>query len=494
VLLHKLYHHDTADPSEVGAAVTGLHFERLRTGLFVMVATSGRHKRTRFYTFYSPHNSSFRMVMADQQYALLTELPGSVDFAELRLCGDHFGLLSAGGIYFGTIDRALASVGQSSSSVAKMIVDSGIIPYGDGESNSAVAAKGMTIPVSLAVTPHHLITLSETNEVLFLNRVAQKVIQKERLDAGLPMTPTASLDESQLVVGELMMDIRRPDQVWLRRGRGLIHISSSQEDRDVWKFTLQRSLEMPMKNPASPTSRASQSNIDRRVALLGSPSEQLSDDEKAVEALFEQAKSLCTTSAQKAVVTSVRAEYHLCKGRTELAAKYLAQCPSSLEPFADTSIRLGLSKLGIDDPACYNKSPRAREGLERSNLPLIVYLTDKMRVFAMNGDKMSSTMIGAWLTELYLNERGERLAPLLDTESKVSREIDASQKNLLARFLNSNVNHMDSTTIMKILASHDVEAVECSTFATKSGDIFTAINAALSMSSDSAVSNSGEGC
>jgi hypothetical protein len=494
VLLHKLYNPDTADPSEIGASVTGIHFERLRTGLLVLAATSGRHKRTRFYSFYSPHSSSFRMVMADQQYASLTELPGSLDFADLRLCGDHFGLLSASGIYFGTIDRTLSSVSQSSSGSVKMIMDAGILPYGNSNENGMSNAP---VPVSLAVTPHHLITLSETNDVLFLNRVAQKIIQKERLDSILQsVTSTSSLDESQLGVGELMMDIRRPDQVWLRKGRCLVHISSSQEDRDVWKFTLQKCLEFSTKNHSgagsSDISPGRQARVlERRSALLGSPTEQLSEEEKALETMFEQAKTLCTNSAQKAVVTAIRAEYHLCQGRTELAAKYFAQCPASLEPFADTAIRLGLSKLGVDDPRSYSCSSKARLSLETSNLPLIAYLSDKMRVSSMNADKMTSTMIGAWLTELYLNERGDRVtASLFSTdESKSAKEADASQRAFLARFLNANVSHMDSSTIIKILASHDVGALECSAFASKSGDIATAVNAALCMSSDIAVSN-----
>merc|ERR1719148_594308 len=43
--------------------------------------------------------------------------------------------------------------------------------------------------------------------------------------------------------GELVMDVRRADQVWLRKSRSLIHISSSCEDRDVWKFTLRACLQ-----------------------------------------------------------------------------------------------------------------------------------------------------------------------------------------------------------------------------------------------------------
>lgn len=168
------------------------------------------------------------------------------------------------------------------------------------------------------------------------------------------------LDESSMGVGEFLMDIRRPDEVWFRKGRMLVHISSSQEDRDVWKFTLKKCLEMPTStegsrsHPSSPAEKAAARkmmtpSLDLTSRYLGGATHVLTEEEKAQEALFEQAKTLCTNASQKAVVTAVRAEYHLMQGRGELAAKYLAQCPSALEPFSDTSIRLALSKLGIDD-------------------------------------------------------------------------------------------------------------------------------------------------
>jgi hypothetical protein len=47
---------------------------------------------------------------------------------------------------------------------------------------------------------------------------------------------------------------------------------------------------------------------------------------------------------------------------------------------------------------------------------------------------------------------------------------------------------MDAKTIMRILASHDVSANECSSFAASSGDVGTAVNAALSVGSDELVS------
>lgn len=478
VLLHKLYT-DTGDPTETGASVTGLYFERLRTGLLVLAATSGRHKRTRFHTFYSAHNSSFRMVMADQQHASLVELPGSVDFADLRLCNDHFGLRTATGVYYGTIDRSLSGPAVFSGS-STMIVDSGIMPYDLGKGGS------VSVPVSLALTPHHIIALGETNEVRFINRVAQKVIQKERVDVTSQATTAFSLDETQMGVGELMMDIRRPDQVWLRKARSLVHISSSQEDRDVWKFTLQKCLDMPVKNRGDPSTPRHDTALFDRSTSAGGP--QLTEEEKVQEALFEQAKTLCTNASQKAVVTAVRAEYHLSQGRAELGAKYLAACPPALEPFADTAIRLALPKLGIDDPQGYGGSLRARASLEASNMPLITFLSDKMRVGKMNEDRMTCTMIGAWLTELYLHERGDRLSTSSLEETKASKEDDASHRAMLAQFLNANVNNMEAKTIMKILTSHDVGASECARYAAKSGDIGTAVNAALSVGEKNTVS------
>lgn len=128
-----------------------------------------------------------------------------------------------------------------------------------------------------------------------------------------------------------------------------------------------------------------------------------------------------------------------------------------MEPFADNAVRLALPKLGIDDPKSYGGSWKARACLESSNLPLIAYLNDKMRIASSQDDKMICTMIGAWLTELFLHE----------------------STDLLTQFLNANVNTMEAKTIMEILTSHDTKASACTAFAAASGDIATAVNAAL---------------
>jgi Pep3/Vps18/deep orange family len=224
-------------------------------------------------------------------------LPGSVDFADLRWCNDHFGLRTETGVYYGTIDRSLSGPavlsGVLSSSV---IVDSGLLPYTTTASQGSGGATA--VPVSLALTPHHIVTLSEHFEVRFINRVAQKLVQKERLDpaaALLSSTATAGsvgLDESAMGVGEFLMDIRRPDQIWLRKGRLLVHISSSQEDRDVWKYTLQKCLDWPVSDKrGGPNSSA--------ATMTATPRGELSDEIKAQEALFERAKTMCTNATQK---------------------------------------------------------------------------------------------------------------------------------------------------------------------------------------------------
>lgn len=488
LLLHAL-HGAQSDMDEM-AAVTGLHFERIGSGLLVLVATSGRHKRTRLYTFFSLKADTIRSLLTEASSAdkSLIELPGSIDFADLRLCNEHFALRTATGVYYGTIDSAAAT---ATPGVGGIIVDAGILPY-DNISRSA-----STIPVSIALTPHHLITLSESNEVRFINRVAQKVIQKERVDwITSSQGQSSSIDESQMSVGELMMDIRRPDQIWLRKARSLVHISSSCEDRDVWKFTLSKCLEMPPSHsPSSPSrgglppvTRGALADMSRQMS--GAPTiPALTEEENALEAMFEHAKTLCTNTTQKAVVTAVRAECHLSQGRTELAAKYLAQCPPPLAPFADTSVRLALPMLGIDDPQSYGYSQKAKKSLGSSNLALITYLSDKMRVAKMNDDGVVCTMIGAWLAELYLNERERSAASTLGSAGprKNARATEASHQALLNQFLTNHVNSMDARTIMRILASHDVSAGECSSFAASSGDVGTAVNAALSVGSDEMV-------
>jgi hypothetical protein len=179
VLLHALVPNDpngNADGSEIGAAVTGLYFERLRTGLMVMVSTSGRQKRTRLYSFYSPHSSSFRMVMADQQHMNLQELPGSMDYADLQYCHDHFAMRTQTGIYYGTMDRSMSGPSMMSGSRSSMIIDSGIVPYTSAYQNDTTSSSS-SIPVALAVTPHHIVTLTEQSEIHFLNRVSQTIIQ-----------------------------------------------------------------------------------------------------------------------------------------------------------------------------------------------------------------------------------------------------------------------------------------------------------------------------
>jgi hypothetical protein len=538
LLLHRMHGDAESGPP---AAVTGIHLEKLRTGLLALVATSGRHQRTRFSTFYSPHGAAASLSSLfcqpsqgggggssssstgrqqqqqqhkqRQQQTTLTELPGSVDFADLRVCNDSFALRTATGVYYGRIDRNFTPLSGSSA-----IVDSGILPYDSLLSPLPLSAAGgvgaraaplvsmpasALVPISVAVTPHHIIVLTDANELRFVSRVALKVVQRERLEALGSVGDDGSAAPGG-GGGELLMDIRRPDQVWLRRGRALVHISSSQEDRDVWKFTLQKCLGLPSAVggggvAATVGSRAGAATAAaaRAAALFsGTSSPPLSEEEKAVESLFEQAKALCSNSQQKAVVSAVRAEYHLQRGRAELAAKYLAQCPPRLAPFADAAVRLALPKLGVgarggggDDGD--GLSPAARASLEASNLPLIAYLSDKMRVSAMNDDKMASTMIGAWLTELYLHERGERVgsaAALGDAGGNGTvKDVEAQHRALLARFLNSHVNHMDAKTIMKILTSHDVGAGECAVYAARSGDISTAVNAALSVRGDDAV-------
>jgi hypothetical protein len=225
-----------------------------------LVSTRTGSQRTRLYSYAAQHSSSnFRFVVQDSNQNV-QELPGTDSIAELILLHDHFALQTQFGIYYGAIDRNLPAAVS-----ANVLVDAGLLRWEDILDSSPIA--------SIALTPHHLVVLTEAHEVRFINWIAQKVIQKEIIEFH---------SDDALSTAEFMMDIRRPDQIWLRKGRSLVHISSSQEDRDVWKFTLQKCL-----TKLSPAGT---------VPEIGTP---LTDDEKAQEALFDQAKTMCTVASQK---------------------------------------------------------------------------------------------------------------------------------------------------------------------------------------------------
>ena len=92
-----------------------------------------------------------------------------------------------------------------------------------------------------------------------------------------------------------MTDARRPDQVWLRQGRTLLHVSSTMEDRDVWSLTLQKCINQK--------TRLSSDSLFR-----GYQNDTTSAEAKAEDAQFEAARLTCTNTAQEAVVSAVRGE------------------------------------------------------------------------------------------------------------------------------------------------------------------------------------------
>lgn len=207
------------------------------------------------------------------------------------------------------------------------------------------------------------------------------------------------------------------------------------------------------------------------------------------------------SQSQKAVVTAVRAEYHLSQGRVELAAKYMAQCPAALMPFADAATRLALPMLGGGDTnneqASFSNhgggkaaSTKANEALASSNMALITFLNDKMKGAKSNNDSITCTILGTWLTELHLQERerdggslpspGKRQTTSYLLGQPRKRRSPPVNHALLHQFLSSFVRDMDSQAIVNVLASHDISAGECAGYSAAAGDIGAAINAALS--------------
>jgi hypothetical protein len=301
---------------DAGAVVGGILFQRVMGGIgvagsgvgsggcvVVLVATGGLHRHTRLHTFRSEPSASSSLT-ARSAFALPTilaskgggvntrsfvELPGSVEFAELCSCNDEsFALRTETGIYYGTMERSSGIVALGG---AGAVAGTGMLTHASLTNLDGTGVM-TTTPASIALTPHHFITLSSNNNVRFINRVAKKVIQEERVDwVSVTQNSLADIDlqyggvssrESSVAVAELITDIRRPDQIWLRRGRSLVHISSSNENRDVWKYTLTKCVDTTISRGVSDGTGSNVANT------------QSATDEKQIESQFEYAKSLCS--------------------------------------------------------------------------------------------------------------------------------------------------------------------------------------------------------
>jgi hypothetical protein len=194
-------------------------------------------------------------------------------------------------------------------------------------------------------------------------------------------------------------------------------------------------------------------------------------DVHVIEEMFDQVKVLCSTQAQKTIVNIVRGEFYLYQHRPELAARYLSHAPSAVCPFTKTALRLCLPSFPEVGVSYYpnsveNNSLRDKEALMYHNA-LQSYLTDKLSYAIASKDSVSCAMLGAWLTELQLRS--------LHTDSNKEQ-----LQEKLAMFLSKFSQSLDAATTISILQSHDVLANVCAPYAAVSGDVSTAVNAALS--------------
>ncbi|EJK67052.1 hypothetical protein THAOC_11961, partial [Thalassiosira oceanica] len=169
-----------------------------------------------------------------------------------------FALRTETGVYRGTVERVALGGGGGSDGggpasaaggrAADEFEEAGLLTYGSlGDGTGPTPAGRAPVPSSVVSTPHHLVCLHPgTDEVRFVSRVGRRTVQTERVDwsssrdGGGPDEPE---DRRRPRAAELISDARRPDQVWLRSGRCLVHISSGHEDRDVWRYTLARCVE-----------------------------------------------------------------------------------------------------------------------------------------------------------------------------------------------------------------------------------------------------------
>ena len=475
--------------------------------LAVLAATGGPGRRTRLHTFARSGPAgpcAVRSAFAGgpgggAAGGTYVELPGSVDSADLVGCpaDGTFALRTETGIYRGSVERVAfaGSSGGANGRAADPDGDgAGLLTYGSlragppGPGGRAPAA-----PSSAVATPHHLVCLHPgpaADEVRFVSRAGRRTVQAERVDwspgggdGGGPrgVRGPSSRGAAARAEAELVADARRPDQVWLRRGWDLVHISSGREDRDVWRYTLERCAERSAAEAGGHRSRGGGSG---RPASPNDGGGEEEDDAarraRADEARFDHARSLCSTTTEAAVADAVRAEVHLARGRARLAASYMARCPPALVPFDAAALRLASPALGRDGPR--NKPPGGggpSDAPPPSDGALAAYLDDRIRRARGRGDRVACTALGAWLAELHLCERGTVLPGGGGAGSDGPAPAAAARTALLRQHLSSYVRDMDPATILGILEGHDVGAGEVAGYAAAAGDVGAAVEAAL---------------
>ena len=162
----------------------------------------------------------------------------------------------------------------------------------------------------------------------------------------------------------------------------------------------------------------------------------------------------------------------------------MAQSPDAM-PFVNTAVRLALPMIGRDNSILLpkNNTRVANEALANSNMALIAFLSEKMKIAKSKNDTVVCTILGTWLTELHLQER-ERVDNLNagQQQQRKSRNHATATVNhaLLHQFLSSFVGDMDPKTIIKVLTRHDISAGECAGYSAAAGELGAAVNAALS--------------
>lgn len=340
ILLHRLHASPRGGQRNAGCeggvgsgAVGGVLFQRVMgrgtAGYVVVLAsTGGAHRHTRLHAFRSECPAvgggagSLSLRSAFSRHGgngvappppAHVELPGSIEHPELRSCAGGFALRTETGIYYGTADRVASAVAMGSQG-GSVGGDAGMLTYDSLKKRRT--ARGSRdgagiVPASIGLTPHHFVMLSsDANEVQFVNRVAKRVIQGERVDWASVSQPSEDVISQQpltaggvdmLAAAELLTDVRRPDQIWLRRGRSLVHVSSSCEDRDVWKFTLARCIETVVPHHRHHNESPRNSST-------------LTSEEKQIDGQFEHAKSLCSNA-----VSSLRC---ICSLRGKFVSSY----------------------------------------------------------------------------------------------------------------------------------------------------------------------------
>ncbi|TDH68068.1 hypothetical protein CCR75_004272 [Bremia lactucae] len=275
--------------------IAGIGFEHwtLPSGdlrYYVMLTTSASGKRpTRMFQFIGGGPGGLKTMFKEYtspEKLRFQELPGDIPLAELwffskqeRERAKGFGILTGEGVYHGDFVFGLSSTMENVTS------STGLLMYPGKPEKATSSKKAWTPPISMAVTPYHVVLLYP-RQMQVVSKLSSVVVMEEAFDSRVGTVRRVVVDETF-------------HTVWIYSDRRILEVVVTEEDRNVWKLLLSK-------------------------AVMGN-----GDDRD-----FEQALGVCRNGWERQRVLTAQADKLFEKGAYDRAAVLYAKTTRSFEEVA----------------------------------------------------------------------------------------------------------------------------------------------------------------